>query len=70
MCDFHGALEPIFRAICYPIGWPIVRLLTLGKYPVKGSWFSTAPAAQWTSGIGLAVLLVVMMALLKQFDVI
>lgn len=33
-------VEVIFRAIYFPIGWPIVRLITLGKHPSKGSWFA------------------------------
>ncbi|UVJ44993.1 hypothetical protein NVV94_05265 [Pseudomonas sp. LS1212] len=59
--------EVIFRAICYPIGWPIVRLITLGKYPSKGSWFAYTPESEWTCGVGLVVLVVAMMAALKQF---
>nr|WP_092253985.1 hypothetical protein [Pseudomonas sp. NFACC13-1] len=59
--------EFIFQAICFPIGWPLMKALTLGKYPVKGSWFSVSPSAQWTSAIGLAVLVIAMMAALRQF---
>ena len=41
MCDLPtGLFEVVARAIFYPVGWPIVKLLTLGKYPVKGSWFA------------------------------
>jgi len=57
----------ILRAICFPLGWPIVKLLTRGKYPTKGSWFADTPQAQWTTGVGLAVLVIAMMAALKQF---
>ncbi|NWB98978.1 hypothetical protein HX882_24090 [Pseudomonas gingeri] len=57
----------IFHAICFPVGWPIVKLLTRGKYPTKGSWFAETPEAQWTAGVGLAVLVIAMMAVLKQF---
>ena len=45
-------VEVIFRAICFPIGWPIVRLITLGKHPSKGSWFAYTPEAQCTSAAG------------------
>lgn len=60
-------LDAIFRAICFPIGWPIMRVITLGKYPAKGAWFSEKPESEWTAGVGLAVLMVAMMAALKQF---
>ncbi|MCQ2998266.1 hypothetical protein NLO98_00660 [Pseudomonas syringae] len=56
-----------FRTICYPIGWPVMKIFTLGKYPVKGSWFTQTPQDEWTSAIGLAVLVIAMMAALKQF---
>lgn len=36
MCDLPtGLFEVVARAMFYPVGWPIVKLLTLGKYPVK-----------------------------------
>ncbi|MBX8488503.1 hypothetical protein K5D33_06425 [Pseudomonas cichorii] len=60
-------LEYVFRAIFFPVGWPVVKILTLGKYPVKGSWLAHTPQSEWTSGIGIAVLLIAMMAALKQF---
>jgi len=44
-----------------------MKALTLGKYPVKGSWISESPSAQWTSAIELAVLVVAKMAAMKQF---
>ena len=60
-------IELIFRVVCFPVGWPIVRLATLGKYPSNGSWLSQTPESEWTSGVGLSVLLIGMMATLKQF---
>ncbi|MCI3947241.1 hypothetical protein K0038_04330 [Pseudomonas syringae] len=63
-----GLLEAVCRAIFYPVGWPVVKLLTLGKYPLKGSWFAESPSANWTTGIGAAVLVLIMMALFHQFD--
>jgi hypothetical protein len=59
--------ELIFQAVCFPIGWPLMKALTLGKYPAKGSWFSESPSAQWTTAIGPAVLVIAMMAATKQF---
>lgn len=44
-----------------------MKIFTLGKYPVKGSWFTQTPQDEWTSAIGLAVLVIAMMAALKQF---
>ena len=60
-------IEVIFRAICFPIGWPIVRLITLGKYPTKGSWFTYTPESKWTSALGLAVLVIAIMTAMRQF---
>ncbi|MBX8493672.1 hypothetical protein [Pseudomonas cichorii] len=59
--------EYVLRAIFFPVGWPVVKILTLGKYPVKGSWFAETPQSDWTAGIGIAVSLIAMMAVLKQF---
>jgi hypothetical protein len=44
-----------------------MRVVTLGKYPAKGSWFSQTPESEWTSAVGLAVLVITMMAILGQF---
>ncbi|MBC3957147.1 MULTISPECIES: hypothetical protein [Pseudomonas] len=63
----EALLEVVLTAICYPIGWPIVKLVTRGKYPLPGSWFSETAPAQWAVGTGLAVLVVLMMALFGQF---
>jgi hypothetical protein len=60
-------IEVIFRAIFFPVGWPIMRLITLGKYPSKGAWFASTPESDWTCGVGLAVLLIAGMAAMKQF---
>ncbi|SDX37768.1 hypothetical protein SAMN05444064_11980 [Pseudomonas syringae] len=69
MCDIPtGLFEVVGRAIFYPVGWPIVKLLTLGKYPLKDSWFKETPDANWTVATGLAVLVITMMALFHQFD--
>ncbi|WP_248767302.1 hypothetical protein [Pseudomonas sp. MWU12-2345] len=60
----------VVTAVCFPIGWPIVKLLTLGKYPVKGSWFAFTAQSQWTTMTGVAFLLIAMMIALKQFDIL
>lgn len=48
-------LEVVMRFICYPVGWVVLKLVTLGRYPAKGGLFSAAAAAEWTSAVGLAV---------------
>lgn len=60
-------LDVVFSALLFPVGWPIVKLLTLGKYPSRGSWFANTPQSEWTSAVGLAVVVIAMMAALKQF---
>nr|WP_250548242.1 hypothetical protein [Pseudomonas hormoni] len=60
-------IEVIFRAICFPIGWPIMRHISLGKHPSKGSWFAYTPKSECTSAVGLAVLVIAIMAAMKQF---
>nr|WP_232849404.1 hypothetical protein [Pseudomonas capsici] len=57
-------VEVVFRAICYFVGWPVMKALTLGKYPVKGSWFSETLQANLTSLMGIAVLAVTVLAIL------
>lgn len=60
-------LDFIADLILYPIGWPVLKLFTLGKYPVKGSWFAESAQANWTRAIGLAVVGVVIMVVAHQF---
>ncbi|OCR21592.1 hypothetical protein AFK24_28970 [Pseudomonas syringae] len=59
--------EILLRAVCYPVGWLFMRVVTLGKYPARWDWFGETVIAQWTLGIGCAVLVVTMMASLHQF---
>lgn len=59
--------EILLRALCYPVGWLFMSLVTLGKYPARWDWFGETVTAQWTLGIGCAVLVVTMMAVLQQF---
>jgi len=64
---FDVLAEMIFHAICFPVGWPIVKLVTRGKYPAKQSWFAGTPQSEWTAAVGAAALVIAMMAALKQF---
>lgn len=44
----------------------LVRLITLGKHPSKGSWFAYTPKSEWTSAVGLAVLVIAIMAAMNS----
>ncbi len=59
--------EVLLRAVCFPVGWLTLRLVTFGKYPPEGTWHSGSPTSEWVTAIGLAVLVVAMMASLRQF---
>ena len=61
-------LEPVGRAIFFPIGWPIVKLISLGRYPRKGMWFKDTPESNWTMGLGIAAVMIAMMVVLHQFQ--
>lgn len=74
MLDFLSSLfaeliAPVLRALFYPLGWPVVQLITLGRYPHKGSWLRDTRQTDITAIIGVAVALVGMMAALQQFRV-
>ncbi|WP_024619471.1 hypothetical protein [Pseudomonas kilonensis] len=60
-------LEPVARAIFYPIGWPIVKLISLGRYPSKGMCFKDTPESNWTMGLGIAAVVIAIMVALHQF---
>lgn len=57
----YAFAELLFRGICYPIGWPLVKLFSLGKYPARGGWLAESVDSQWTCAAGLAVLMVAVM---------
>ncbi|MHC8320870.1 hypothetical protein ACYZT4_09240 [Pseudomonas sp. GB2N2] len=60
-------IEVAFRGVCFPIGWPVMKLVTLGKYPSTGAWLTHTPEAEWTCAAGLVVLVMATMLLLGQF---
>lgn len=60
-------IELFIRAVCFPVGWSIVKVLTGGKYPSKGSWFASTAESQWTTGAGFVVIVLAIMVALKQF---
>jgi len=59
-------LELIFEYLCYFIGWPIVKIFTLGKYP-KGLkldfWLIYSNDSILTSCVGLVVLVLSILVL-------
>ena len=58
--------ELIFGAVFYFIGWPSVKLATLGRYPVKG-WLSGSREETYVCCVGVVVFVIVLMAVLGQF---
>ena len=56
--------EIFYRTICYWVGWPICKLLTLGKYPkAKKSAFleDRVNSSFWCCAIGLITLISVLL---------
>ena len=66
---FIELIGPVLRVLFYPLGWPVVQLFTLGRYPLKDSWLRDTRQTDFTAFIGVAVALVGMMAALQQFRV-
>ena len=60
--------ELIFGTLCYWLGWPWVKLFTLGRYPRHG-WLSGRREKTHVQCVGLAVLALGLMAALGQFEV-
>jgi len=57
----------LFGILCYAIGWPFMKLLTLGAYPRKHGWLDHERDGLWTSMLGLVILLVAILAVCGQF---
>ncbi|MOA06191.1 hypothetical protein D3C78_1258180 [compost metagenome] len=62
----HILGELIFGTLFYWLGWPWVKLFTLGKYPRHG-WLSGRREETYVQGVGLTVLALGLMAALGQF---
>lgn len=58
--------ELFFGTLCYWLGWPWVKLITLGKYPRHG-WLSGRREETYVQCVGVAVLALGLMAVLGQF---
>jgi hypothetical protein len=49
-------LEMLFAAILFWIGWPIVKVLTLGRYPCGQKCLDDTPQANWARATAIAAL--------------
>lgn len=58
----------LLGTLCYWLGWPWVKLFTLGRYPRHG-WRSGHREEIWVQCVGLLVAVLGMMAAFGQFDV-
>jgi len=68
----HILVEVFFRTVCYWVGWPICKLVTLGKYPSvsKVIYFdehSSRAGGALCAVVGLLALMVLALYLLGQF---
>lgn len=64
--------EIFFRTVCYWIGWPICKAITLGHYPLSKQIVSLGEYGGnnrgfWCSAVGLVVLIFVSLLAAGQF---
>tara|TARA_R110002074_G_scaffold40995_1_gene109173 strand:+ start:605 stop:865 length:261 start_codon:yes stop_codon:yes gene_type:complete len=65
--------EIFFGTICYWVGWPICKILTLGKYPSSSQTvyfeeYGTRNKGFWCSSVGLLVIIIVGLYFMGQFS--
>jgi hypothetical protein len=60
--------KPLVAPLLYAVGWPIVKLLTLGRYPRPGLSRSYCMEAQWVRGAGVTLLVLLGAAALGLFS--
>lgn len=67
--------EIFFGTICYWVGWPICKLLTLGRYPSSNDIVYLDDSGSggrknnfWCAAVGLLVIVLAGMYLLGQFS--
>ncbi|WP_157375463.1 hypothetical protein [Alcanivorax hongdengensis] len=51
-------LNLLFECVFYYLGWPVVKVLTLGRYPSAShqqGWKTGNHQGMWVSGVGLLV---------------
>jgi hypothetical protein len=64
--------EIFFGTICYWVGWPICKLLTLGKYPVSNQLvyldtYTDRDNGFWCCTVGLVAILAICFYVSGQF---
>jgi hypothetical protein len=64
--------EIFFGTICYWVGWPICKLLTLGKYPASNQLvyldtYTDRDNGFWCCAVGLVAILVICFYVSGQF---
>lgn len=62
----HWVLEVVLGTFFYFIGWPFVKLVTLGRYPDRG-WLSGPHRESYVCCVGIVVFAVLLVAVLGQF---
>lgn len=61
-------MELVLGTFFYAVGWPFVKVATLGKYP-KREWLSGSRSEAYVCCIGLFVFAISLIAALGQFSV-
>ncbi|MGY8873002.1 MAG: hypothetical protein ACKVJE_21465 [Pseudomonadales bacterium] len=64
--------EIIFGTICYWVGWPICKIVTLGKYPSSNQVvyldeYTNRNNGFWCSAVGLLAIILAGLYFLGQF---
>ena len=59
--------ELLLGTVFYAIGWPFVKIATLGKYP-KREWLSGSKNEAYVCCVGILVFSILLMAVLGQFS--
>ena len=67
---FFGYLitEILLGTFFYAIGWPFVKIVTLGKYP-KNEWLSGSKNEAYVCCVGIFAFALLLMTALGQFSV-
>jgi len=65
--------EIFFGTVCYWIGWPICKVITLGKYPSPNHVVYLDDSADrqndfWCAAVGLLVIIIIGLYLAGQFS--
>lgn len=66
--------EIFFGTICYWVGWPVCKILTLGKFPASNdvvyldSGWGPRKNNFWCSAVGLLIIILVGLYFMGQFS--